>query len=356
MENKRGSSGFIGTSVGVAMTIIQSTHPEWFGNHPWILPVSLLLIFAGLLFWLTQIAWIQRLLGLSRAEVVHTNLASAKPKIRSRLKIISAHYGVEGISDPDVTHFLEERVYGNALAEPIGADLFHGLDPVDGKNKRLKVHYSFDGREAMITRPQYAMLILPEDSFLTQQLDQIKQTHQDEMRRLEVSNNAYLSNAQEARRQCEEERREVLRQLDETKGQLTILSPIQLEALALAKDLRDFLASLEPFPDDPKQEPGESTVDHLTKFISVRAEKQAKWGQKLMHGYANRGFGARITALMHRAGEEVDYPAHVPNYAETITPTKDGIPKLAQQMEMVAIWINRKQRNEVNLLGETRVS
>ena len=241
MENKSGSSGFIGTSIGVAMTIIQSTHPELFGNHPWILPASLLLIFAGLLFWVTQIAWIQRLLGLSRVEAVHTNLPSAEPKAGSRLKIISAHYGVEGISDPDVTHYLLERLHGNAFAEPIGADLFHGLDPIDGQRKRLKVHYAFDGKEATITRPQHAMLILPEDSFLRQQLDEIKQTHQDEMRRLEISNNAYLSNAQEARRQCEDERRKALAKIDELGAKLALFLPLQLEAFQLARELRQFL-------------------------------------------------------------------------------------------------------------------
>jgi len=55
--------------VGVVMTIIQSTHPSVFGNHPWILPASLLLLFAGLLFWLTQYHWFQRVLGLQRTDL-----------------------------------------------------------------------------------------------------------------------------------------------------------------------------------------------------------------------------------------------------------------------------------------------
>ena len=78
MENKRGSSGFIGTAVGVVMTIIQSTHPEWLGNHPWILPVSLLLLFIGLLFWLTQIPRVQKILGISFGG--HVDLPKTAPK------------------------------------------------------------------------------------------------------------------------------------------------------------------------------------------------------------------------------------------------------------------------------------
>jgi hypothetical protein len=121
--------------------------------------------------------------------------------------------------------------------------------------------------------------------------------------------------------------------------------------LILAKDLRDFQASLGPYPAPPN--PEANNADELFKSIWERAENQGAWGRKLMHGYANRGFGPKITSLMHRAGEEHGYPAYLPNYAETITvATKDTLPKLAQQMEMIAIWINRKQRNEVDLLHE----
>lgn len=66
MEHKRASSGFVGTTIGAVMTVIQSTHPEWFGNHPWVLPVSLLILLASLLFWLTQYGWFQALLGVGQ--------------------------------------------------------------------------------------------------------------------------------------------------------------------------------------------------------------------------------------------------------------------------------------------------
>jgi len=130
-----------------------------------------------------------------------------------------------------------------------------------------------------------------------------------------------------------------------------ILTPLQIDAFTLAKELRDFLASLPPFPSDPTQNPGEDTAEYLVRFHAVRTEEQGRWRQRLMHGYANRKFGERITVLMHRAGEEAEYPAYVPTFAEKPPMSEDDVRKLAQQMEMVAIWINRKQRNEVNLLG-----
>ena len=124
-----------------------------------------------------------------------------------------------------------------------------------------------------------------------------------------------------------------------------ILTPIQI-----AKDLRDFLASLPPFPSDPAQNPGEESPECLVRFYQARTEELGKWRARLMHGYANRKFGDRITALMHRAGEEVEYPAFVPSFAEKPPMSADDVRKLARQMEMMAIWINRKERNEVDLL------
>lgn len=144
-----------------------------------------------------------------------------------------------------------------------------------------------------------------------------------------------------------------------TKGLDGLLHPLQIEALKIAKDLRDFLAGLSTFPTDPDQHPDESDYDYqvrvnqsadLQKPFTAWREKQGQWRAKLMHGYANRKLGERITALMHRVGEEVEYPVLVPTFAEKPPMSPDGVRKLAQQMEMMAIWINRKERNEVDLL------
>jgi len=65
MENNRARGGFIGTAASSVIAILQSTHPEWFGHHLWILPASLILLFISVLFWITQFSWVQRILGLS---------------------------------------------------------------------------------------------------------------------------------------------------------------------------------------------------------------------------------------------------------------------------------------------------
>jgi len=159
-----------------------------------------------------------------------------------------------------------------------------------------------------------------------------------------------LTENAELKRQLENLKRSIPALQDAEQNPIsTLLSPLQLEALTLAKDLRDFNAAY-PFPDLPEVE-FEMEQESQRRLIDRRADEHRKWGQKLLHAYANRGFGPRITALMHRLGEELEYPAYVPNYAEDLrVPMKDTIPKLAQQMEMIAIWISRKERGEVNLL------
>lgn len=128
-----------------------------------------------------------------------------------------------------------------------------------------------------------------------------------------------------------------------------LFTPLQIEAFTLAKDLRDFYASLAPFPENPA--PNEGTAEDMVRYVGW-SDQQGKWRQKLLHAYANRKFGERITKLMHQMGEEFEYPAYAPDYAEDLRiPGKDSIPKLAQDMEMLAIWINRKQRNEVYIKG-----
>src|ERR1035438_8440103 len=103
MENKRGSGGFVSTMVGAVMTIVQSVYPHTFGDHPWILPAALLLLFIGLLFWLTQLAWMQKLLGIPRVDHrSQTHLPHPEPEAKSRLKIISAYWGVEGVVGGDL--------------------------------------------------------------------------------------------------------------------------------------------------------------------------------------------------------------------------------------------------------------
>jgi hypothetical protein len=342
MDAKRAIGGFCTFVGGAVVNIIQATQPNWFGNHAWILPASSVVLFVGLLVWLCQYRWVQKLLGIVQSPPVPPVAPHAPvSKPPNRLKIIEAHYGIEGINDPDVTHYLLERQHGDYFAEPIGADLFGGFDPVAGAPKRLKVRYALDGREATIERPEYNWMILPEDLFLKKQIDDL--VHQ-----LKVDRNQYnsdLSRAKEFYEQCKAEKKELTAKLEG-------LTPLQIEAFSIARDLRDFRAGLEPFPKRPIQRPGESDYDFMVRHISERHRMEADWGQRVLHAYVNRGFGPKITSLLHRVGEELNYPIQNPAYAEDIKMTENAIPKLAQEMDMLAIWINRQQRNEADLLDD----
>ncbi|WP_263367294.1 hypothetical protein [Edaphobacter bradus] len=171
----------------------------------------------------------------------------------------------------------------------------------------------------------------------------------DQMRRVEAGHKADLWRAQESRRLCDEERREAIGQLEEVKA---VVSPFQLESLQLAKELRDLYASLGPYPNDIL-DPNETDPAKAAEAMAARSLKKIKWQQKLLYAYTDKDFGKRITSLMHRLGERYDdLPLWwTSDQAEKISPTENVLPRMAQQMEMIVVWINRRERNEVHLLG-----
>ncbi len=93
----------------------------------------------------------------------------------SRLKILSAHWGVEGAlgGDPDKVDCLLEKQTGNIFTARVCGDLFHGSIPADGK-LRLKVKYSFDGHEDTVVRQDGEYLMLPEDPYLKAKLEKFR--------------------------------------------------------------------------------------------------------------------------------------------------------------------------------------
>jgi hypothetical protein len=175
MDAKRAVGGFCTFVGGTFVSIIQATQPSWFGNHAWILPASSVVLFVGLLVWLCQYRWAQKLLGIvqpqpppnpisPQAQTEH-NLSSLIPD--GRLKIISAHYGVDGGPNADVAEgYLRPKVCGHSLAGWVGADLFGGFQPIIGLTKRVKVHYSFDGTEGTISKKEHELLVLPDPSLV----------------------------------------------------------------------------------------------------------------------------------------------------------------------------------------------
>lgn len=67
MDSKRVIGGFCAFCGGLIVNIIQGTHPDWFGNHTWILPASFVILVVGLLVWICQYSWTQKLLGIASA-------------------------------------------------------------------------------------------------------------------------------------------------------------------------------------------------------------------------------------------------------------------------------------------------
>lgn len=273
---------------------------------------------------------------LARAQQENSELADSLRTARelipvqrpSKLQIISALYRVptgEG-EQYDVSECLKRLIAGDSLVIDIenhsfvaGGVNYVPSDPKIDFKKWLRVEYRYGNRPTTFTveRIEGTRMVLPEDTFIQ----------------------ACIENAQA--------------QLEEVNNKLKLFSPLQLEAFTLAKELRDFYASLGPYPSDPTQNPGEDTAQYLVRFYEVRTEKRRTWEHKLSHGFANRQFGQRITALLHRAGEEFNlvYPALLSSWTGIAPPlSADGIPKLAQEMEMVANWINRRQYNETELL------
>lgn len=201
-----------------------------------------------------------------------------QPPTPSKLRIISSYYGgINGEADEEVTEkYLRRRVYGDALVGWVGADLFGPFQPVINLPKRLIVRYSFSGQEATVTRPENAMLVLPEDQFLKQQLES-----------------------------CQQRTLELEHVKGEAKPSLpNLFSPLQLEAFQLAKELRNFLIELGARPEAPTEEDYEGIRDaEDSDYLDGLEMKHKLWVNQLVYGYASR-FSERAVKLLHRLGEQ----------------------------------------------------
>ncbi|MGA3131087.1 MAG: hypothetical protein ABSD59_09825 [Terracidiphilus sp.] len=157
----------VSTGIATYAAKMVATHVNSLSQYGW--PLGL--IIAGLLMYVAE--FIRASLGNPRGKSGEAIAATVQPnRPDNRLQIISAHYGVEGDHDADVAeNFIKPRVHGHALAGWVGADLFGGFQPVIGREKRVKVRYSFDGIEATVERPEHALLVLPEDKFLKERID-----------------------------------------------------------------------------------------------------------------------------------------------------------------------------------------
>jgi hypothetical protein len=228
---------------------------------------------------------------------------------QSKLKIISAYYGVKGGPDEDVAEkYLRPRISGGALAGWVGADLFGALDPAIGKYKRLKVRYSYEGREATIERGENELLVLPEDPHLkqaTQTPSVTDDAEADRLRREEIQRKADLWNAQESRRLCDEERRAALNQLEEAKSQLAIFTPLQVDLLALAKELRSWHKGIPEYPMLNK-DLADGTSEGRTRALTDMSARRSAWATPLEYQYT-ASFTPKITKIvLDLGGQGVD--------------------------------------------------
>lgn len=55
----------LGTISSIVLTVIQTTHPQWLGNHPWILPFALVCLGISAILFLLQFGWTQKLVGVA---------------------------------------------------------------------------------------------------------------------------------------------------------------------------------------------------------------------------------------------------------------------------------------------------
>jgi len=99
---------------------------------------------------------------------VSSVISSSRKKTGLRhglLEIISATYGIGDYNDRDVTSTLRSILNGDGLVVKVDNNLLVGQsDPAPGKNKFLKVDYSFAGlRVPTCIRQEYEDLFLPED-------------------------------------------------------------------------------------------------------------------------------------------------------------------------------------------------
>ncbi len=296
MENKRASGGFVGTAVGVVMTVIQSTHPDWFGDHPWIFPVSLLILFAGVLFWITQYPWFQKVLGIGIPRKEAGGLPPSPAPKPSKLRIHNADYrAIDGRGTPfDVTECLQKMICGDSLVLNITNDGFrvngHNYvpkDPFFGVVKRLDVTYSFDGVTGRAIRPEGSRIVLPEDTFLATALADLP---------------------------------------------LIPFSRLQLEAFCLAKEMRVFLRDFEPQP---------PPIDARTQDEQTRIQlmdERTNWRTKIWSAYELQ-FADRQRKLILEFGAQghrvdlAQYARDKHEPATVITRQADAITALAHRLD-----------------------
>lgn len=230
---------------------------------------------------------------------------SASTQPPSRLKIHNADYRAkDGRGDfYNVTECLQKIIRGDSLVLDIKNDNFQvdghdyvPRDPFFGVIKLLNVTYSFDGVAATAIRPEGTRMVLPEDTFIAAAIAGVPEIP---------------------------------------------LSLIQIEAFQLAKKLRSLIDANGPYPE--RTQYGHvggrfPEVNQIEAYHNARREVN----QKLFYRY-QRELAPTIKDFLLRVGGS-GYPLASAEWDQGIK-DKNGFERLAGDLEMVALWFNRKDRS-----------
>ena len=194
-----------------------------------------------------------------------------------KLQILSAIYGPykgkgEGV---DVTEVLKGLLTSDALAVMINNDIFG--DPAIGKAKRLQVSYSYGSPAVVkIERRESDLMVLPEDTFLKEQAEN--------------------NHAQETTPQ-------------------PLFTPLQIEAVQLANELKEFHKSLPSYPENAISP--DETTERMGELIVEKMVQISAWAGQTGHAYSAR-FSARVTDFAHRLGAKGIDVSELEQYSESV--------------------------------------
>jgi len=125
---------------------------------------------------------------------------------------------------------------------------------------------------------------------------------------VEATQKAELWRATEIRKQLENEKQEALQKLDELTTQMTRFTPLQIEIIQLARDLRHLLVDAGPPPDLKNTGPMPKGND-LNVWMKERMDESglwtdaySEWARKIIYRYQEE-FAHRVKLVMTSLGK-----------------------------------------------------
>jgi hypothetical protein len=173
---------------------------------------------------------------------------------------------------------------------------------------------------------------LPEEKSLKDQLEGLR----DECSRKEKQFEAEILRTQEIGWIRDEERREALKQLEETKSQFAIFAhfdPLQLDALTFSKEILQYLKDFEPKP--PRDTPGKQE-NRVQRY---------EWLQRLVSGYELR-FGQRgrdLTLRFKEKGISVITGPEPNSFEDKVRQWADELVALAYKIDGITLHVGTLQ-------------